>query len=189
MPLVVCLSGLIGSGKSSVGHALSGLLGWRRAAFGDYLRSELTRQGKDSSSRKALQDLGQTRVDTDAEGFCQDVLRHGGYLQDRDFIVDGVRHTRVYEMLKQITHPARVRLIFLVADETVRMARAANRPGEISDFERASAHLVESESNDQLQRVADLKVDATKSIEAVVAKCVESIFQWSDDTISPHRIE
>jgi len=92
-------------------------------------------------------------------------------------------------MLKQITHPARVRLIFLVADETVRMARVANRPGEISDFERASAHLVESESNDQLQRVADLKVDATKSIEAVVAKCVESIFQWSDDTISPHRIE
>ena len=78
MSLLLCFSGQIGSGKSSVSTAVAEVLGWRRTGFGDYLRGEIARLGGDPDDRKALQDLGQQRVEDDSTAFCRDVLVAGG---------------------------------------------------------------------------------------------------------------
>ena len=79
MSLLICFSGQIGSGKTSVSAAVAEALGWRRTGFGDYLRSEIERLGGDPSSRQALQDLGQKLVDEDPTAFCREVLLAGGF--------------------------------------------------------------------------------------------------------------
>jgi dephospho-CoA kinase len=75
MSLLLCFSGQIGSGKSSVTTAISAALGWRRAGFGDYLRSEIARLGGDPNDRKALQNLGQKLVEDDSAAFCSRCAR------------------------------------------------------------------------------------------------------------------
>lgn len=179
MSVVVCLSGSIGSGKSSVREALSNRLGWRHTAFGDYLRVELERLGKDPSSRKDLQDLGQARVELDPKGFCCDVLQAGGYVQGMNFLIDGVRHVAIFDILKELLQPSIVRLICLTADDQIRLARIAARSNEAADFDRANAHQVESETKDQIALVADLVVNTSRSLEDVIAECEKAISEWT----------
>jgi hypothetical protein len=105
MSLLLCFSGQIGSGKSSVSAAVAEALGWRRTGFGDYLRSEITLLGGNPDSREALQDLGQRRVDEDPKSFCRDVLTAGGFKSGDNFIVDGVRHVSIFDILVAESKP------------------------------------------------------------------------------------
>jgi hypothetical protein len=89
--LILCFSGQIGSGKSSVSTAVAEALGWRRTGFGDYLRSEIARLGGDPNDRKSLQDLRQARVDANPVAFCRDVLSSAGFQPGDDFVIDGIR--------------------------------------------------------------------------------------------------
>ena len=43
MSVLLCFSGQIGSGKSSVSAAVAEALRWRRTGFGVYLRGEIAR--------------------------------------------------------------------------------------------------------------------------------------------------
>jgi len=113
MSLLLCFSGQIGSGKSSVSAEVATVLGWARGGFGEYLRNEIERLGGDPGSREALQELGQKRVESDAMQFCQDVLDAGGFVPGDDFVVDGVRHVRIFEVLTSIGAPSQAKLLYL----------------------------------------------------------------------------
>lgn len=91
MTVLVCFSGQIGSGKSSVSVAVATALGWSRTGFGDYLRAQIVQAGGDPHSRETLQDLGQRLVEADPEEFCRSVLNDGGFRPGEDFLIDGVR--------------------------------------------------------------------------------------------------
>jgi dephospho-CoA kinase len=177
MSLLICFSGQIGSGKSSVSCAVAHALGWRRTGFGDYLRAEIERAGGDPSSRQALQDLGQQRIEADAEGFCRDVLNAGGFILGEDFIIDGVRHFDIFRILERLAAPMSARLLFLGADEAARLIRIEARP-DSADFERAEGHPVESELRDELPARADAVVDANVPFQEVVSKCLTDIEAW-----------
>lgn len=120
MSLLICFSGQIGSGKSSVSCAVAHALGWRRTGFGDYLRAEIERAGGDPSSRQALQDLGQQRIEADAEGFCRDVLNAGGFILGEDFIIDGFGISTYFESLSGSLRPCRLGCSF--SERTRRLA-------------------------------------------------------------------
>ena len=52
-PLVIGFAGRIGSGKSTLSSEVAERLGWRRASFGDYLRTVAKSSGLDEFERGA----------------------------------------------------------------------------------------------------------------------------------------
>ena len=177
MSLLVCFSGQIGSGKSSVSAAVAEALGWHRTGFGDFLRAELARSGADPASRQALQELGQQRVDSDPEAFCRDVLSAGGFQPGDDFVIEGVRHVAIFRILRAQASPSIARLLFLQASNAARTARVEAR-SDNADFERAGGHRVEAELRDALPEHADAVIDADRPLAEVVADCVALIRAW-----------
>jgi len=177
MSLLLCFAGQIGSGKSSVSIALAAALGWRRTGFGDYLRSEVIRGGGDPNDRKALQDLGQQRVDADAAAFCRDVLAAVGFVPGNDLVVDGIRHVEIFDILAEVGKPSDARLIYLGAPEITRKLRIQSRT-DAKDFSRASSHRVEFELQDALPFRADAVIDAEQPMEHVVAACLALVQDW-----------
>jgi hypothetical protein len=168
----------MGRGMSSVSAAVAHALGWRRTGFGDYLRAEIAYRGGDSSSREALQDLGQSRVDADSVALCRDVLAFGDFTPAASFVVDGIRHVDIYEILTSLASPATARLIFLQAGNAIRTARVQAR-ADRGDLMRADLHQVEAELRDALPRRADAVIDAECSFAEVVAACIDSVRAWS----------
>ncbi|MDA9433524.1 hypothetical protein [Bradyrhizobium sp. CCBAU 51627] len=177
MSLLLCLSGQIGSGKSSVTTAIAAALGWRRAGFGDYLRSEVARLGGDPNDRKALQDLGQRLVEDDSAAFCRCVLASGGFHPGDDFVIDGIRHVAIFDILAAVGKPSQPRLLFLGAPAATRNARVQSRD-DAEDFARASRHRVETELQDELPRRADAVIDANQPLDRVVAESLELVRRW-----------
>lgn len=178
MSLLLCFSGQIGSGKSSVSAAVATSLGCRRTGFGDYLRNEVTRLGGDPDDRKALQDLGQKRVDADPVAFCSDVLASGGFLPGDDFVIDGIRHVGIFDILAKIGRPSRAKLLFLGASEATRIGRVETRD-DAQDFVRASKHRVEAELRDALPHRADGVINADQPFDRVLADCLRLAQQWN----------
>lgn len=177
MSLLLCFSGQIGSGKSSVSTAVAAALRWHRTGFGDYLRGEIARLGGDPDDRKALQDLGQQRVRDDSEAFCRDVLAAAGFRPGDDFVIDGIRHVGIFEILSDLGRPSEPRLLFLGASEAIRNDRVQSR-GDAQDFTRASIHHVENELQDALPQRADAIVDAGQALDQVVADCLNLVRRW-----------
>ena len=178
MSLLVCLSGQIGAGKSSVRHALASELEWRHASFGDYLRSKIEQAGGDPTSREALQDLGKTEIESDSVGFCERVLASGGFRKGENFLIDGVRHIDVLRILRELSQPSATKLLFLGTTDDVRRSRVASR-ADHADFSRAEEHAVESEVRDGVRGIADVVIDANPAIEVVAAECLANIRAWS----------
>jgi hypothetical protein len=179
MSLMLCFSGQIGSGKSSVSTAVAEALRWRRTGFGDFLRGEIARTGGDPDAREALQDLGQKRVDENPTAFCRDVLSAGGFCPGDNFVIDGIRHVRIFETLKTISAPTQARLLFLGALETTRIARVVRR-GDAAGYSRASTHRVEAEIRIELPQRADGIVNADQPLDLVVADCLRLVRCWQE---------
>ena len=177
MSMLLCFSGQIGSGKSSVSTAVANALGWRRTGFGNYLRGEIARRGGDPDDRKALQDLGQARVVDDAASFCWDVLTEGGFKPGEDFIIDGIRHVSIFEILEQLGSPSDAKLFFLSAGDVIRSTRVQTRV-DAADLARASNHRVEAELRDALPDRAYSVIDADQAIEQVVSDCLGWVRKW-----------
>lgn len=177
MSLVVCFSGKIGSGKSSVLTAISDKLHWKRTGFGEYLRAEIAKAGGDPSSREALQDMGRRLVESDPDGFCRAVLAYGDYQAGDNLFVDGVRHVDIFNILKRIAAPADVRLIFLSVTYDVQRSRVTTRR-DSDDLDRAIGHTVEFDLAESLPLRADAIIDADQPFDAVVASCVHTIQSW-----------
>ena len=177
MTVLLCFSGAIGSGKSSVSVAVAQALGWQRTAFGDYVRAEVARIGGDATSRQALQDFGQARVEADAVAFCRDVLAHGGFTPGMNFIIDGVRHLNIYSILIGLADPTKARLIFLAVDDDNRALRVEKR-GDQADLVQADQHHVEADLHDSLPQVADALIDASKPLDLVVEDCLRHAYSW-----------
>ena len=73
--LLVCFSGKIGSGKTSISGVVARRLGCGRSSFGGYLRDTIEQRGGDPDCRRSLQDLGQRRIERDPESFYEDDLK------------------------------------------------------------------------------------------------------------------
>lgn len=173
--LVICFSGRIGSGKSSVTESLAAALGWRRAGFGDYLRQRIVQEGGDPTSRQALQDLGQRLVDTDPDQFCRDVIAGVGFRPSEDLLLDGIRHLDIYRRVERLVAPSQARLIHLAADDEHVRDRVARREDGAADLARAESHRVESDLSMSLPSIADVTIDANLPLTVVLDRCVDAL--------------
>jgi cytidylate kinase len=173
--LVVCFSGRIGSGKSSVANKLAQALRWPKAGFGDYLRQRIAQEGGDPDSRRALQDLGQSVVDADPDQLCADVLGSAGFAPGGNLVLDGIRHASIYARITGLVAPSRACLVHLSADDTHVRARVASRPQGSGDLNRAQAHPVESDLQLALPELADVVLDANRPLTDVIADCLSAI--------------
>lgn len=165
---IVCFSGKIGSGKSSVSEAVANALACKMASFGGYIRHKVESQGGDPTSRKALQDYGQLRVEQNIAEFCDDVLSYSGFTTGDDLVVDGIRHVDVYDALVRRLPNSRFHLIHLDLDDRSRKSRMAGRGDDFSDFVRAEGHVVEKDLSSNLPSRAHLVIDASAPIEDIV---------------------
>lgn len=164
MNAIICLSGGIASGKTTIAQALADA--WPNSSirsFGDVVRAQ-ARADRLGTDRATLQETGIRLI---AEGWPAfvDALIADIPPQAELLIVDGVRHVEpVHELRRQFpTIP--VRLAFLAANETSVQQRMA----QCGEPYNALGHAVESE----LQRVAkaaDILIDSTWPPGEIVAK-------------------
>ena len=135
-----------------------------------------------------LQDLGQCRIEQDADLFCREVLAAGGFVPGNDFVLDGIRHVEVLPHLARIAAPSEMRLIFLKADAAPRSMRARERSAkEAKDFNRAARHVVEADTEERLPMEAHAIVDSSLSGPVVIERCIEliEIWRWTGAGITP----
>ena len=175
---VACFSGRIGSGKTSITQILSTALGWPRAGFGDYLRARIAREGGDPNSRQVLQDLGQSLVDTDPDGFCLDVFKSAKFQPGGNLLLDGIRHVDIKNRIAALVAPSRTILIHLTLDDAELLKRVESRSQGNVDLARAEKHRVKSELVNSLPQIADRVVDANLSIQALARNLLSVIGEF-----------
>lgn len=181
MGLVICFAGKIASGKSTLSEALSLKLNCSRVAFGDYVRSEVVKNGLDPEDRGTLQNFGQSLVDADPEGFCNDVLRFAHFSPGDNLIVDGIRHVAIYECLRRLVSPSIAKLIFLAAADQERMQRSQARRRDNGSLISADTHRVEAELNNSVPARADMTLDGSLAIDNLLSLTMERVQEWAQE--------
>lgn len=173
--LVIGVAGEIAVGKTVFIAALAEALVARTTGFGDYVREVATSRGL-AWTRDVLQPLGeQLKAELGDDAFVEAVLNRAG--DGSVVIVDGVRHVEISETIRRLVAPARFVLMFLEVDEETRAIRAEHsRPLDAHRLAALAQHSTERQVHDgSLRRVADVILDSSKAVEAVVADAVSFV--------------
>lgn len=174
----IAFAGAVGAGKSSVSTRVAETLAWARVSFGDFVRAEARRRGLDAESRTVLQALGEQLIESGWDGFCHSVLTQGNWLPGRPIVIDGIRHVRAVETLRELVAPLPFYLILLEASEPVRVARIRDRGFQADDQGtqklRETQHSTEAEVTSLLPAVADHRVRADGNINDTV----KDVLDW-----------
>ena len=172
---VLCFSGGIASGKSTLSEAVALSLACPRVSFGGFMRSEARRRGF-ATDRKTLQAIGEELVARDPDSLCRAVLGQAGWSPGGALVIDGVRHVDIATRLSRIVKPSEFRLSHVTLGKDTRTARFAARAdgkGELADFE---SHSTERDVQRGLPEQAHLVVDGDQPIEALI----ETIARWAE---------
>lgn len=158
MIYTVAIAGRIAAGKSSVSSELASRLGWKRASFGDFVRSVAARRGLEPS-REVLQKVGEELEAVDSAAFCKDVLTFASWNTGDPVVIDGIRHVRILEDLKKIVAPQQLLFVYLDAEDTTRKARFAHRESTNAEaLATAESHSTELDVISKLPGLADLRL-------------------------------
>jgi cytidylate kinase len=167
--VVVGVIGKIRSGKSSLSRGLSEKLSWPYVSFGDQVRSIIQRRGLDLS-REVLQEVGEDLVARSAGQFCEAVLAQAQWQPGQSLVVDGIRHLKIVEILRDLVRPSVLRLVYVKTADDVRESRLADEIHGWRDLERIEHHPTEEQVGTILPGLVDLTVDGEKPIEQVVSE-------------------
>lgn len=165
--MLLCISGKINSGKTTFAEELSQRVEWPKVSFGDFVRKEARKSGLDSS-RKTLQELGESLLNHDIEFFCQSVLAQANWIHKMPLIVEGVRHQEVLDTLREIAAPERVVLIYITTEDSVRFSRISANEQEVTD----EKHSTETQVQDILLNNADVVISNNDSVEKAVSEAI-----------------
>jgi cytidylate kinase len=176
MSVVLCFSGGIASGKTTLARAVGDRLSVPVASFGDFVRAAARDSGL-PDDRATLQQLGEKLIaDLGWEDFCRRVLSAAGWAPGAALIVDGVRHVAALENIRRVVTPTPVRLVFVVASREVRDRRAAVRGTELAD---ADEHSTERDVHDALHQLADLRLDGTLDVADLEEEVLTANEAWA----------
>lgn len=157
--------GLIGharSGKSTLARALSeNIPGSAVVSFGDAVRARAESEGMDTEDRTVLLDLGQRWVSSDPEAFCRAVLQRAAQPHTL-LIIDGIRHTHIAELLRELLRPRRLILAYLRLPRSTLVARLAESGMSHEHADYLLNDPTEVEIDGSLRTMADIEVDTTK---------------------------
>lgn len=168
----LAVSGRIASGKSTLAEGLASHLGWRRASFGDYLRSIATERGMEPT-RATLQALGARLVAEDPVGFTRAVLEQAEWEEGHPVVIDGVRHVIILDSLRHVLSPVPLKLIYVAVDDEVQRERLAVRSeGATEHIHDLESHSTERDVRRDLLAAANLVLDGTKPPQELVEEAV-----------------
>src|SRR5262249_926088 len=98
---VVCFSGRIGSGKTSVSRAVALQLRAAWTGFGEFMREAAVERGLDPGCRDVLQALGERLIaEQGVNWLCHEVIRRANWTPGQPLVIDGVRHIAVLDELR-----------------------------------------------------------------------------------------
>lgn len=173
-PIIVCFSGRIAIGKTSVSRALAERLDCPWTGFGDYVRAIATKRGLDSESRDVLQDTGASLIaEQGFRLFCSNVVAAANWSGDCPLIIDGIRHIEALQTIKELLAPSQVVLVHLaVESEEALYDRTMLRGIEFAERVTWETHSTERQVLSTLPEKADLIVSADLPLPDVVERVV-----------------
>jgi cytidylate kinase len=164
----VVFSGRLGSGKTTISRAVAEVLQIRWNSFGSVTK-KIAREQQMSIERESLQDLGEYLVTHSAEEFCRRVLTDAEPLSDTSVVIDGLRHSRMHKILREISKPRQLISIYIDLDDAIRFDRLRNRGGLCEDeVRKLESHSTELEVSGPIRRLATFTVNNSGSINRTV---------------------
>jgi len=167
MNSVLCFSGGIASGKTTLSAAVAHRLGIQRASFGGFVRKRAMER-RIPESREELQALGETLIaEMGWEKFCAAVLAEARWAPGLSLALDGIRHTFAFETIKLLVAPTPATFVFVDVEFDVRQARADST--KTTDLARADMHSTEHDVHSgALRSMANLVLDGTRDLDVLV---------------------
>jgi adenylate kinase family enzyme len=174
---LAAIAGRTRAGKTTLTDALSAALGWPSTSFSAYVRATAADRGL-PEERRTLQDLGAEMIEeTGPRGFVEGALAHAD-LDPRDgpLLIEGARHVRVWEALREVASPLPAVLIYLAVSDSERDRRLAAEGISDEEGRKWEEHSTEYEVLHLLPSAADLVLDADQPKDYVANSAVE----WLD---------
>lgn len=170
----IVFAGKFGSGKTTLARATAEKLGVRYAGFGVTLKRIAAERGI-PATRENLQSLGEQLVCDAPDELCRRVIaeREPSLVP---MVIDGLRHARIYEILKRLSGPRRLVLVFVTLPNDIRIQRIKGRE-QLTDaqIKEIDAHSTELEVDSTIRALADLTVDNSPPIEHMVAEITRGL--------------
>ncbi|MGI8919088.1 MAG: AAA family ATPase [Pyrinomonadaceae bacterium] len=174
--VVVGVIGKIKSGKSSLSRSLSENLNWPYVSFGDEVRMITRRRGL-NPSRGALQEIGEELVAKSAKEFCEAVLAQAEWQPGQFLVVDGIRHLKIVEILRDLVRPSVLRLVYVKTADHLREGRLEDEITDRQELARIEHHSTEVQVGTILSSLADRVVDGSKPLNSLTIE----IITWLDE--------
>jgi dephospho-CoA kinase len=172
---MIALSGLPGSGKTTIARAIAEVTGGQVIGFGDHVRKLAALSGR-PANRTELQDLGDAAVAENPIAFLEAVIAPAG--DDWNILIlDGLRHLSLLGPLRNAALEREARFVHVhlaIAPET-RLARLAERGVPLKVTEQADRHRVEVDGWSALADRADVRLDASLPLDEEVRIITEGL--------------
>ena len=166
MRAIICLSGEIASGKTTVAHSLAKRLPQTIVrSFGDVVRQKAEGQGK-KLDRATLQAVGMSLIAGGWESFVDELLKDVPPSSEI-LVIEGIRHREAAEEIALRNLCDRFLTVYLMVDPQVQQARLAERGEALV----SRMHAVES-SLAEVKAVANLIIEGRLSVMQIVDKII-----------------
>jgi shikimate kinase len=170
---VICFSGRIGSGKTSVSRSVAAQTAAAWTSFGDLIREIAMSQSLDPESREILQMVGERVIrERGVAWLCSEVIRRSGWMRDKVLVIDGVRHVSVFDELVSQLSGHRTYLVYLDLKEACERVNQQLSP---QNRQVVESHSTERDVLQALPERADLVVSTVAPLESVVQDVVEFV--------------
>lgn len=180
-PIVVCFSGRIAIGKTSVSKTLAQELNCPWSGFGDYVRTVAMRRGLNSEDRDQLQMVGESLIrEHGFQWFCKEVINAANWTGDCPLVIDGIRHAEAFQTVARLVAPHKTVLIHLtIESEDALQARTKERGLDSARRAKWEAHSTEQQVLSTLPGIANLVVPTNLTLDEIKVRIVHFLMEES----------
>lgn len=171
---VVCFSGRIASGKTSISRALAQKLNCPWTGFGDYVRAVAVRHGLNPEDRGELQRLGESLIQEHGfDWFCNEVIAAAKWTGNCPLVIDGIRHVEAFATIRRMLSSHQTLLVHLTleSEETLRV-RTMQRGMDSEKRIAWEAHSTEQQVLSTLPSIANLTVSADLPVSEITSRII-----------------
>ncbi|MEM1985622.1 MAG: AAA family ATPase [Nitrososphaeria archaeon] len=182
LPFIVCLTGMPGSGKTTVAHAIEGM-GFYYISLGDVVREETVSRGLEVNDRNCGFVMKDLREKFGPHAVAQLSLKN--FPKDKHLVVvDGIRSIYEVQVYRSI---GRTRLLAIHASPDRRYnflvsRRRADAPLSREDFDLRDRRELEVGVGDAIA-LSDEIISNNSTLEALIRKVKNQIRLWLEEEV------